>query len=86
MFMLNPDDLSDDTLYLAGVNTFSYWFEGEPDHDVPGRFGSGSGGIWLNGEYQAWISTVPEPSTWLAGGCVLALVMIGGRLARRQPS
>ncbi|MBX3747492.1 MAG: trypsin-like serine protease [Verrucomicrobiae bacterium] len=81
-FMLNPYDPSDPQLYLAGVNTFSFWFEGVPNHDQPGRFGSGSGGIWLNAEYQAWITSVPETSTWLAGGALLSLFL----LTRRRPA
>ncbi len=74
-FMLNPNDPNDDTLYLAVVNTFSFVLPGVPDHDVPGAFGSGSGGIWLNAEYQKWILGIPEPSTWVAAALVLGLTV-----------
>jgi hypothetical protein len=71
-FMFNPNDPADFNLYLAAVNTFSFWFPGLPDHDLPGRFGSGSGGVWLNSQYQSWVrsqlapSSVPDSSTFLA--------------------
>lgn len=81
-FMLNPDDISDDTLYLGGVNTFNFWIPGLADHDEPGKFGSGTGSIWLNAEYQAWILSIPETSTWFAGTTLLGMTALAGWLRR----
>lgn len=62
-FMSNPNNLLDPNLYLAAVNTFTFWLPGVPDHDERGKFGSGSGGVLLNSEYRGWIkNTVPEAS------------------------
>lgn len=82
-FLLNPDDDTDLTLYLAIINTFSFWYDGVPDHDVEGKFGSGSGGVWLNAEYQAWLRTVPEASTWCAAGA-LSAILLSTALRRRR--
>ncbi len=83
-FMFNPFDPTDNTLYLATVNTFSFWDPSHPDHDEAGKFGSGSGGMWLNQDYQDWINAVPETSTWLAGTAVLGLAVASMRRLRRS--
>ena len=83
-FMFNPLDPADPTLYLAAVNTFSFWDPDWPGHDVAGKFGSGSGAIWLNQDYQRWIATVPETSTWLAGAALAGVLFASTRRLRQQ--
>ncbi len=81
-FMLNPNDPNDMTLYLAAVNTYSFWFPDVPDHDQPGKFGSGSGGVWLNQSYQDWIHSIPETSPALAVGLLVGMVVVASRWRR----
>jgi hypothetical protein len=86
-FMLNPNDPSDLTLYLAMVNTFSFAFTGVPDHDIRGRFGSGSGGVFLNSAYQDWIyntAVIPETTTWIAGAALATISFAAARARRRK--
>lgn len=80
-FMLNPDDPTDDQLYLAVVNTFSFWFTGVTDHDTPGKFGAGGGGMWLNDNYQTWIRGVPDAGFWWTDAALAAGAMA---LAQRR--
>ncbi|MBL9137154.1 MAG: trypsin-like serine protease [Verrucomicrobiales bacterium] len=84
-FMFNPFDPTDNSLYLATVNTFSFWdTSAGPDHDEPGKFGAGSGGMWLGAEYQQWITSVPETSTWFAGLTLGGLALASMRKLRRR--
>jgi hypothetical protein len=57
----------------------------DPNHDEVGKFGSGSGGIWLNSAYQAWIhATVPEASPMFANIMLAgAALLLANRICQR---
>ncbi len=73
--------------FLAGVNTFV----GDTDLASNGSFGTVGGGIWLD-SYLPWIESffpvdaapVPEPSTAVAAGSLLALSLRTLRRHRRH--
>ncbi|MFB2921306.1 PEP-CTERM sorting domain-containing protein [Aerosakkonema funiforme] len=73
------------SMFLAGVNTFTFTVS---DEQIPGTFGTGGGGILVS-SYTDWIDgivkpkSVPEPSSVL-GTLMLGALGTGSWLKRKQ--